>query len=252
LIGAVLGAAFFGTIAYALIVDDPTDDGIVSACYDTGGKKAGKIRLVNAESDCKDTENFLQWPIVDEISDLEGSPCQVGDDEGTLEISFDAGTGEGSFRCEVPDPPDVCDSAPNGTSCSDDNVCTLGDECQSGECVAASIQSCDDGNECTADLCDPETGCVSVIDDTATCAGGTCQTGVCVPNGGTCTPGEQRSCYGGPPGTQDVGACQSGTATCDASGDFFGACNGDVVPTAEVCENGVDDDCDGQLDEDCT
>ncbi len=57
---------------------------------------------------------------------------------------------------------------------------------------------------------------------------------------GICTDGETQSC-----GT-DVGACQEGIQTC--AGGVFGACIGEIGPSAETCNN-VDDDCDGTIDE---
>ncbi len=55
-----------------------------------------------------------------------------------------------------------------------------------------------------------------------------------------------RSCYSGPAGTQGVGVCRSGTATCSAG--TWGACAGEVTPVAESCD-ATDNDCDGQVDE---
>lgn len=67
--------------------------------------------------------------------------------------------------------------------------------------------------------------------------------------GGSCTSGEQRSCYEGPGGTEGVGPCVAGTQTCGADG-VWGACGGQVTPKSEICGNGVDDNCSGQVDED--
>ncbi len=53
------------------------------------------------------------------------------------------------------------------------------------------------------------------------------------------------SCYSGPAGTTGVGACRAGTRTC--SGGTLGACIGEVVPTAEVCD-GIDNECNGAVD----
>jgi len=64
-----------------------------------------------------------------------------------------------------------------------------------------------------------------------------------------CAPGSQEPCYTGAPGTEGVGACVAGVATCAADGSTFGACVGEVVPVTEVCSNGADDDCDGAVDE---
>ena len=54
-----------------------------------------------------------------------------------------------------------------------------------------------------------------------------------------------RACYSGPEGTADIGACQSGAETC-VDGEF-GACEGEVFPSDEVCD-ALDNDCDGEID----
>ena len=55
-----------------------------------------------------------------------------------------------------------------------------------------------------------------------------------------------QSCYTGPAATRDVGACRAGTQMCNAG--MFGACVGERLPATETC-NGLDDDCDGAVDE---
>jgi hypothetical protein len=66
-----------------------------------------------------------------------------------------------------------------------------------------------------------------------------------------CVPLSTQSCYTGPVGTAGVGLCKSGIQTCNAEGTAYGACFGEVLPTAEVCD-GADNDCAGFVDENVT
>ncbi len=64
-----------------------------------------------------------------------------------------------------------------------------------------------------------------------------------------CAEGVVVSCYGGPIGTAGHGQCDSGYRVCRDGA--FGDCLGDVLPGEEVC-NGLDDDCDGSVDDGVT
>jgi hypothetical protein len=64
-----------------------------------------------------------------------------------------------------------------------------------------------------------------------------------------CEPNAMESCYSGPAGTETVGACASGTKTCNAEGTAYGPCVGEVTPAAETCLTPADDDCDGSKNE---
>ena len=64
-----------------------------------------------------------------------------------------------------------------------------------------------------------------------------------------CQEGRERVCYDGLKGTEGKGVCQTGTQQC--VGGKWGKCNGQVLPQAEVCGDGRDNDCDGVPDENC-
>lgn len=65
------------------------------------------------------------------------------------------------------------------------------------------------------------------------------------PDGGACVPGSTTTCYTGPAGTEGVGLCSAGTATCNEDGVGFGPCQGEMTPKPEDCATPVDEDCDG-------
>jgi hypothetical protein len=70
----------------------------------------------------------------------------------------------------------------------------------------------------------------------------------------SCAAGATQPCFTGPPASDQKGACKRGTQTCQGGKELagtWGACQGSVVPVAEVCANSIDDDCDGKVDEDC-
>lgn len=58
-----------------------------------------------------------------------------------------------------------------------------------------------------------------------------------------------QNCYTGPAGTQDVGTCGAGVSTCAAG--QWGACQNEVTPVAEICGDGIDQDCSGVADNGC-
>jgi hypothetical protein len=69
----------------------------------------------------------------------------------------------------------------------------------------------------------------------------------------SCTPGQARSCYSGPGGTQNNLPCHNGTQTCPQSGNWsleYPACIGQATPAStDTCGNGIDDNCNGVIDE---
>lgn len=65
--------------------------------------------------------------------------------------------------------------------------------------------------------------------------------------GGECTDGETDACYSGPEGTDGVGGCAAGQRTC--SDGAWDECQGESTPAEEVSNDGIDNDCDGAVDE---
>jgi hypothetical protein len=61
-----------------------------------------------------------------------------------------------------------------------------------------------------------------------------------------CAPERTMACYTGPAGTEGVGECAGGIATCKPDGSGYGDCVGETTPApADDCSKKVDADCDG-------
>ncbi|MEZ4458942.1 MAG: MopE-related protein [bacterium] len=111
----------------------------------------------------------------------------------------------------------------------------LGEEtCGVGACEVT-INVCVNGQEvaCEPGTPNPTEACDGVDDN---CDGD-------VDEGCECLPNQTQPCYSGSMATRGVGLCADGVQTCDSLGQW-GACIGEVLPTAELCD-GMDNDCDG-------
>lgn len=104
--------------------------------------------------------------------------------------------------------------------------------------------------DCGGECVDLETdvdhcgGCGEPCLDGQVCEAGECLDLACVPN-------SMASCYSGAPLTAGVGLCKEGVHVCNAEGDGYGPCEGEVVPAPESCDTPGDDDCDGKVNPNC-
>lgn len=64
-----------------------------------------------------------------------------------------------------------------------------------------------------------------------------------------CAEDQSRVCYDGPPGTEIKGECRKGIQRCIQG--KWGPCEGQIVPQAEICGDGKDNNCNGVPDENC-
>jgi hypothetical protein len=165
---------------------------------------------------------------------------------------------------EVTPAPDSCDGVDHDcdgnalTGCG----CTVGTSrgCYTGPAGTAGVGTCHEGTSrcvagaggmgsdwgpCTAEVVPAMNLCDGI--DRA-CTGSPTE-------GCECAAGATRPCYSGATGTRGVGACRDGTQSCVVAGGrsmWAAACAGEAVPAAaEVCANGVDDNCNGAVDEGC-
>ena len=112
-----------------------------------------------------------------------------------------------------------------------------------GICNANGSEVCLPGGRLECQVQNPVTPVIELCD----CLDNNCN--------GTVDEGVSRECYTGPGGTAGVGVCHVGFQVCTstASGacaaDTWSVCAGEKTPEADEKCNGLDDDCDGQIDE---
>ncbi len=170
-------------------------------------------------------------------------------DAGTIEKTVDGAPDAPDARPGQPDArpgqPDAIPGGQNGSVCAGDGDCASGHCengfcCASGDCCAMDVHCTDYDGPST---CDVVASCTGSRDDGTCNAAFQCQsTAVSDPNacddllaGGTCSTGLLGACAIG------ANECQGGATTCVQT----------VFPTAEVCGDGVDQDCDGTPDDGC-
>ena len=108
--------------------------------------------------------------------------------------------------------------------------CGPANEAPGAECPEVDIQN--DVLNCGA--------CGNACGASEFCVAGTCTS--------DCSPGQTVECYDAPGGTKGVGPCRAGARRCQQDGTWS-VCQGQIVPSTEVCGNGIDENCSGMADE---
>ncbi len=120
----------------------------------------------------------------------------------------------------------------NTATCTDNDVCSLGDYCQSKSCwPGVGTMACDDGNPCTIDTCDATAGC-------QTSAGiGKCDDGNACTVGDTCA---NKTCGGLPLDCDDNDVCTIDSCDpasgCKHDNSIAANCKDDNICTNESCD----------------
>ena len=143
----------------------------------------------------------------------------------------------------------------DGTSCNDNKFCTVADQCVGGVCQGIG-RDCSEGlGPCQVGVCkENEAKCLAQ----AKADGEACDDGLWCSVGNQCVSGE---CVGGTRDCEDGDSC-----TVDTCDEINNRCvnelepipNAEGPPGEDSCNNGVDDDCDGNTDQedpsciDCT
>lgn len=130
------------------------------------------------------------------------------------------------------------------TSCTGENTRVCAMQCvdlstNSDNCGACNVK-CGPNMECSGGGCQ----CVAGYSDCDGNAVNGCETNT---DSCTCINGETAPCYWEDPATENVGICKPGVMVCE-DGEFS-FCENWIGPMAEIPFNGLDDDCDGVVDE---
>jgi hypothetical protein len=166
--------------------------------------------------------------------------CIDADDDGR-----GVGPGCEADDCDDNDPTsyvgadELCDGVDN--DCDDDtdeNALGVGDQCDTGfdgacargrNTCAGGLLTCVQELQPAVEVCDTvDNDCDGLVDEDE--------------SGATLT----RACYDGLDSELGVGQCVAGVQTCERGG--YSSCRNQRTPIAETCD-GLDNDCDGQLDE---
>lgn len=143
-------------------------------------------------------------------------------------------------------------NVPGGTRCyNTSNLCFVSECNGNGACLTVLAIDYNDGLYCNGvETCDPLTGLIVPGTPVSCDDGNSCTVDACSNILSACvnTPqiGTTGPCGGG------LGACTPGNYSCDGSGPTpVITCVGEVLPTTELCGDGIDNNCNGIVDGIC-
>jgi hypothetical protein len=152
---------------------------------------------------------------------------------GTATICFDGNPCTGD-AC-APTTGCVFETIPG--SCNDDNICTLNDACDNGNCVGEWVL-CDDGNPCTQDACDTlSAGCTFTPLIQPCTDGNPCTVGDLCDALGDCIAGDPKTCEDGNPCTSDL--CNGESGECEQTPNLNPCDDNNACTIADACAEGT-------------
>ena len=220
--------------------DDKCDKGVCA------GKKLGcDDNNACTEDTCEAATGCFGLPIPGNCED--GDACSSGDackDGKCLAGIVKTCDDDNPCTVDACDPKTgICQANPaplDGKPCADKSLCTTGESCQAGACVAAAEKDCGDDVPCTLDGCDAGTGICThkALPDGASCS-----------DGSLCTYSDTCDAVGACSGKQIP--CVDGlSCTIDGCEAKTGACTFAPMPKGASCDDGnkcsISDTCDGK------
>ena len=228
----------FGSLVEPVVACEATDGLVANAedcdddnpCTDDScDPKTGCVYKANT-APCEDGDKCTLLDACKDKQCVSGKAKSCDDSEVCTVDSCDSKTGDCVFN-GLPKEATPCDA--------DGSVCTVGDACKGGKCLAGAKKDCDDGNVCTTEGCDAKTGCTHAA-NTAACS-----------DKDGCTLADQckdKACVAGKPKVCDdkelctADSCDSKTGACvfDGKAQQAKACDADgsVCTVSDACDAG--------------
>ena len=211
-------------------------DGKSTSCSDDPVDAA---ELCNGQDDDCDGETDEDWPEVGGACEITDGPC-IGAGTIVCAADLEGTTCAGEVQSGSAEVCNGLDDDCDGNT--DEEWPHVGAACFAGRgacktwgayaCGAAGVVECD-----AVAVAAASESCDDLVDND--CDGATDE-------GCYCEPGQWLPC-----GT-DIGACVAGFQQCEDIGRWAAECEGAIWPAVEICDNGIDDSCEGHADEGCS